>query len=629
MNYDLVVVFNNYDLKWLGISYTHEYIISVALSIAAGSIILSYYLRDIDDWRKFNSENYNIKKNELNKVYKKCISAPYIIYLINVLAPLTCMFISIAVIFVFMFDVSILLVIKIGLVVFSFLSSASIITLVFSKKIFINILSNLQEENTNGFRISFNNKIFIQVIPLLTVSIIMTSFLGYSRLITEKGNLLSKAYKLQLDSIFENNKNFGNADEIMKKLKSARYESTTSCYFIIYPDKKTYTSDNSMLSTIFINYCIDLSLKNGGEVCDFTGDSRGVCTEVAINGKKLIAGIKFQVYTRSTIWYFILSFVFLIGINIFVLHYFSKSVTNDISLITRNLEDIANGKLKGSIPVTSNDEIGDLVAAFNRIQKLVASHIEQLKHSQDVLVQHDRLVSLGHLAGGIAHSLKTPIVSIADTITIVEDLVKEYEESVEDPRVTSEDHKAIAEDMKKNLESIRSLIKYMNGIISTVKNQSSDLSSVVNSSFTVEELLNSLLVLMNDELKKNSCKFNTFINIDTHRTINGDIRNLVQVLNVLVSNSIDSYDGNGGVVDFQLEELEDSILLTVRDYGKGIADEIKDRIFNNMVTTKGTKGTGIGLYISRSIIRGNFSGDLTFISELGKGSTFSIVIPLI
>ena len=56
--------------------------------------------------------------------------------------------------------------------------------------------------------------------------------------------------------------------------------------------------------------------------------------------------------------------------------------------------------------------------------------------------------------------------------------------------------------------------------------------------------------------------------------------------------------------------------------------EIQEKLFKTMITTKGKNGTGLGMFMSYSTIKGQFNGDITFTSEVGKGTTFNIIIPL-
>lgn len=128
--------------------------------------------------------------------------------------------------------------------------------------------------------------------------------------------------------------------------------------------------------------------------------------------------------------------------------------------------------------------------------------MQALKDNQDILIERERLASLGQLIGGIAHNLKSPIMSISGATEGLTDLIKEYEESIVDKDVTIDDHLAIANDMKDWISKIKSYLEYMSDIITAVKGQAVALSENTVDSFTVEELTKRVDILMKHELKK-------------------------------------------------------------------------------------------------------------------------------
>ena len=134
---------------------------------------------------------------------------------------------------------------------------------------------------------------------------------------------------------------------------------------------------------------------------------------------------------------------------------------------------------------------------------------------------------------------------------------------------------------------------------------------------------------MKHELKHSFINLNINMNVDENLTLNGDINSLVQVLNNLISNAIQAYDGaeNKNIdLDFNMEG--NNLVISVTDYGKGIPEDIQEKIFNEMVTTKGKNGTGLGLFMSHSNIRAHFNGNMRFESEVGRGTTFEIILPV-
>jgi signal transduction histidine kinase len=76
-----------------------------------------------------------------------------------------------------------------------------------------------------------------------------------------------------------------------------------------------------------------------------------------------------------------------------------------------------------------------------------------------------------------------------------------------------------------------------------------------------------------------------------------------------------------------IDKKDDNIVISVSDHGCGMSDEVKNKLFKEMITTKGHNGSGLGLFMSYSTIKGNFKGDIKFTSEVGKGTTFNIILP--
>ena len=97
----------------------------------------------------------------------------------------------------------------------------------------------------------------------------------------------------------------------------------------------------------------------------------------------------------------------------------------------------------------------------------------------------------------------------------------------------------------------------------------------------------------------------------------------------MISNSIQAYDGKPEQnIDLIVDRDDNNLLISVRDYGCGLPDKVKDKLFKEMITTKGKNGTGLGLYMSYSTIRAHFNGNITVESEIGQGTTFTITLPL-
>lgn len=264
--------------------------------------------------------------------------------------------------------------------------------------------------------------------------------------------------------------------------------------------------------------------------------------------------------------------------------------------------------------------------------KDITQHIddmETIKNNQDILMERERLASLGQLIGGIAHNLKTPIMSISGAAEGLTDLVKEYDSSIDDPEVNSQDHHDIAKDMNEWIVKIKEYTEYMSDIITAVKGQAVTLSETDNISFDIDELVKRVDILMKHELKNALIYMNVQMNAPKSTKIHGDINSLVQVINNMISNAIQAYNGKTEQnIDLILNKVDSNLVISIKDYGCGLPQKVKEKLFKEMITTKGKNGTGLGLYMSYSTIKAHFNGNITFESEEGKGTTFNIILPL-
>ena len=277
---------------------------------------------------------------------------------------------------------------------------------------------------------------------------------------------------------------------------------------------------------------------------------------------------------------------------------------------------------------SENKLLGILFLLKDTTQHII--DLKTIKNNQNMLMERERLASLGQLIGGIAHNLKTPIMSISGATEGLSDLIKEYNESIGDPDVNNEDHHAIANDMSDWVNKIKSYTEYMSDVITAVKGQAVTLSENETTSFDLDELVKRVTILMKHELKNALINLNIQINADKTTMLNGDITSLVQVINNMISNSIQSYNGQPNKdIDFIINKVNNSIIISIRDYGCGLSEKVKQKLFKEMITTKGKNGTGLGLFMSYSTIRAHFNGNITFESEEGKGTMFNIEIPIV
>lgn len=277
--------------------------------------------------------------------------------------------------------------------------------------------------------------------------------------------------------------------------------------------------------------------------------------------------------------------------------------------------------------MNKNTFLGTLILFKDITQHVV--DMQTIKDNQDLLVEKERLAGLGQMIGGIAHNLKTPIMSISGAAEGIIDLIKEYEASVGNPIVTEEDHHEIAKEMYEWIEKIKSYDGYMSDVITAVKGQAVALSDNDENKFTIKELIKYIDILMKHELKNALINLKINVEVEENLRLTGNVNSLVQVINNIVSNSIQAYgERTNEDILLNVSREEDNLLISVKDFACGMSKEVQDSLFKKMITTKGKNGTGLGMFMSYSNIKAHFNGNMTFESQEGVGTTFYITIPI-
>lgn len=573
-----------------------------------------------------NAKNDVNEEKRLENVIKKSLKIPTSSFMVLTFLPTSIVTLAFLLLgFTSFADMKVLLVV----LIMSMLTGT--LTYITSKGIFKNILSNLKNTKIyDNTRLSLKPSIMFQVIPVAIVCIIYTFLLSYSNALEDKSIVLQKHYN---DTISEDvqNANPKTIEELQNFLMDIHFISENDEVFLIDENNNFINFKNAEVSEFFSKYATTLARQNNNRVYDYYGsETQGTMIPIEIEGKTIYIVIKYDLLNSNPKDIFFNIFVLLL-ISALVIYNFAASISKDISLVTLSIHELINNKEIGidqTLAVTSSDELGDLQIAFNQVQELTKENIVEIKNNEQSLMEKERLASLGEMIGGIAHNMKTPIMSIAGGAEGLTELISEYIASIDNPQVTKDDHKEIAKDMLDWVSKIKAHTSYMSDIITAVKGQASQLSASEYENFTLYDLSKRVEILIKHEIKKALLVLKIDIQCDPSITLHGDINNLIQVINNLISNSIYAYNGAPDkLIKFIINADDDNVILIVADEGCGMSQEVQDKLFKQMYTTKGKNGTGLGLYMSYSTIKGKFNGNITFTSHEGKGTIFTITLP--
>lgn len=626
LNYGPESINTPFDIQMSYIAYWQQHLCIGLLLVLLTFITTGLSFKIVDKFYLSNDPNKYNDIKLIKKVRKKCFSLPYKIPIFEAMIP------AVSALFVLILTgshVSVMLV-KILIAVFAFSIILAVLSFIFSKGIYNEVLTKTYKENLNiGLRINLKFKILLQVLPLLIFCTMILTFISFSFMVRSKEDVYFNIYDDLVTENFSENKTY-TYSEIYNKLDALKIFDDSHSKFIIKPDNSVTTLTGSEPSFFVQEYTKQIAQKYNGRTYDSYGvDTQGKTMKLKTADGDYYIGIIYNIDYNNSLVYLISYAIVLLIISTTILYIFSDSLSKDISEISDNFDRLCSNDFGKTLPVTTNDEIGDLINSFNLVQKYSKNQLDLIQSNQEILMEKERLATLGQMVGGIAHNLKTPIMSISGASEGLKDLIEEYYKSVGDSNVTVEDHHEIANDMKNWIEKINNYTEYMSDIITAVKGQAVTLSNQEVVSFTVNELVKRVQILMKHELKHSLIDLNINMNVDENLELNGDINSLVQVLNNLISNAIQAYNGaENEKIDFDLNMVNNNLVISITDYGNGIPEEIQEKLFKEMVTTKGKNGTGLGLFMSYSNIRAHFNGNMRFESQVGKGTTFEVILPV-
>ena len=599
----------------LGILYTEQYILIIFLCFLIGliAIKLSTKILDINedkDFSKYNKDN--------TKIIGKIFNLPYKIYLIHLLIP------SIANISLYAISEGSINIgtLKIALLIVTIETLIALVVFIYCKNLISKILerNNINEKYINKFS-SLKTKIFIIILPMILVALVFTSLLGYSRIVEEKSQYMYLSNEMILEENFT--KKDYTLNEVETILENIKLLQDNDTQFIIYEDGDYTTLNKKNLSNFFIKYTLQKSENQRNRTYETYGiDIQGAVKQINIDGSKAYIGIAFNIVTDSTLIYFLVGIVILFLINCIVLYYIAKSLADDTRKVSEALNNIVknkNKKQKKHLPITSNDEIAQLVIAFNKIQDITDNYIEEIENNQYVMQRQAQFSILGEFAGGIAHDLNSPLSAMQLDIGMLKDEILPSKIQAE-PEI-----KEILQDVLNNIDKS---IEKMSKTIAGVRNQIRSTADTEKERFSFVELIEGIEILFGSLLRKNNCQLIYDKSKDYY--LYGEKNKLDRVIGNVIKNSIDAYieKEKKGKIEVSISKNDKEYIIKIADEAGGIPNEIKDTLFKEMKTTKGENGTGFGLYYSNTIIESSFKGTITFETKENVGTTFYINLPL-
>ena len=265
--------------------------------------------------------------------------------------------------------------------------------------------------------------------------------------------------------------------------------------------------------------------------------------------------------------------------------------------------------------------------------------ITDRKAAEERMASSDRLESIGRLAAGVAHEINTPIQFLNDTVSFVREGVQELLDYIDKLHAQlpqkpedSDDVGYLREELPPAMTRMADGLSRIAVIVRSMKNYSHNAEQQAMGEVDLNAAIASTLVIARSEYKDNSDLETEYGDIPRVTCHGGQINQVVLNLVVNSAHAIDDLvkkNGGRGRIKVKTSVDDKHVVIAISDTGGGIPEGIRARIFDPFFTTKEVgRGTGQGLSIVRNVIVKGHGGELDFDTELGKGTTFYVRLPI-
>ena len=294
------------------------------------------------------------------------------------------------------------------------------------------------------------------------------------------------------------------------------------------------------------------------------------------------------------------AFIFLLAgiVSLFI----TNKISNSFSLITEKMKRINLGTHNETIDWKKDDEIGALVLEYNKM-------VNKLEESAIILAKTEREGAWKEMARQVAHEIKNPLTPMKLSMQYLQKSIQNKSPNINE----------LAQNVSNTLiEQIDHLSNIANAF-----SQFANIGEAKKEVFDLNETLRNVILLheINDNLKINRAL------LEEKQLIRADKTQINRLFTNLILNAIQSVPSEREAVITVSELITDRhIIIKIKDNGQGISEEISLKIFTPNFTTK-SSGTGLGLAMCKRIVEQS-EGKIWFETEVGKGTTFFVKLPL-
>jgi len=365
--------------------------------------------------------------------------------------------------------------------------------------------------------------------------------------------------------------------------------------------------------------------KDGDEIIDTMNTIR----HAALKMNEKMEAFQVTAIKRAT-YSIIVAIVISVFLSIIIVAVIMRSITGPVLKLVKGIENVASGRYDAKVEIVSHDEIGFLAETFNAmtdnlnrttrqkeslmlelrdlnsdLERRIEEAKEELRITHENMLRSETLSVVGTFASGVAHELATPISTIISYFGMIKG------------RLSAQDAED-ADIIESELHRCRNILR---GMLNFARTPEKD-KSLTDVNSIIRDIL--ALVKYQTEYRKIVISEDLADSLPGIMAVPGQLR---QVFMNIIVNALQSMSGRGELsVSTSAEGNGGNIVIRISDTGCGIPESEINKIFSPFYTSK-ESGTGLGLSISYGMIKGH-GGDIEVQSDQGKGTTFTISLPI-
>lgn len=378
-----------------------------------------------------------------------------------------------------------------------------------------------------------------------------------------------------------------------------------------------------------------------------------------IENQKIISNYELEKSNNAPIW---IGSIGILILGFLMSYWFSSNITKGLKTLLILIQEISKGNFNQRLIVRKEDEVGQIAIAFNQMAdniqskmeeierinsemegmnvflevkvkertKALEDTIEELKSTQEQMLLSEKMAALGQLVAGVAHEVNTPIGVAVTSASFLKHETDNFLEKINEGQIKKSDFVNYTHSMQEASKIILENLQRAANLVQSFKKVSVTQTADEIEEFNVYQYVKDTINTLSPEFKRTKIvpivKGSENIHAKTYASA------LSQIIINFVTNSMvhafeDPSQPGNIIIDISQDTNPDFVKIIYQDTGKGIPPDILPKIFDPFFTTKrGKGGSGLGLNIVYNLITQKLQGNIKVNSELGKGTTFELLI---